>query len=127
VGGPLPFPPRSPYALGPGRAKIGVWRLERIDSCHSIWLFDTERMRFRRVPKETSIDTPALERDWEPYYGLEISPDTGAFAVALNPSRTRLLRSWRHTESCEHCAPVTIDDDATGEVSLAEATETKPG
>ena len=29
--------------------------MERIDSCHSIWLFDTERMRFRRVPKETRI------------------------------------------------------------------------
>jgi len=34
--------------------------MERIDSCHSIWLFDTERMRFRRVPKEMRIDTPAL-------------------------------------------------------------------
>jgi len=71
--------------------------MERIDSCHSIWLFDTERMRFRRVPKETSIDTPALESDWEPYYGLEISPETGAFAVALNPSRTRAataIRCW---------------------------------
>ena len=62
--------------------------MERIDSCHSIWLFDTERMRFRRVPKETSIDTPALESDWEPYYGLEISPESGAFAVA------QLGHSW---------------------------------
>ena len=101
--------------------------MERIDSCHSIWLFDTERMRFRRVPKETSIDTPALESDWEPYYGLEVSPESGAFAVALNPSRTRLLRSWRHTEPCEHCTPVTVDLDATGEVSVIEAGESQTG
>ena len=101
--------------------------MERIDSCHSIWLFDTERMRFRRVPKETSIDTPALESDWEPYYGLEISPESGAFAVALNPSRTRLLRSWRHTEPCEHCVPVTVDVDSTGEVSVVEAADHQTG
>ena len=91
--------------------------MERIDSCHSIWLFDTERMRFRRVPKETSIDSPALESDWEPYFGLEISPESGAFAVALNESRTRLLRSWRHTSPCEHCS-TDAEVDVTGEVSL---------
>lgn len=95
--------------------------MERIDSCHSIWLFDTERMRFRRVPKEMSIDSPALESDWEPFYGLEIAPESGAFAVALNESRTRLLRSWRHTNPCEHCSTDTgtdADVDVTGEVSL---------
>jgi hypothetical protein len=91
--------------------------MERIDSCHSVWLFDTERMRFRRVPKEASIDSPALESDWVPYYGLEISAESGAFAVALNESRTRLLRSWRHTNPCEHCSS-TAEVDVTGEVSL---------
>jgi hypothetical protein len=93
--------------------------MERIESCHSVWLFDTERMRFRRVLKETSLDTPALESDWEPYYGLELAPESGAFAVALNESGTRLLRSWRHTTPCEHCE---TGSDATGEVSL-EPTE----
>jgi hypothetical protein len=47
--------------------------------------------------------------------------------VALNPSRTRLLRSWRHTEPCEHCMPVTVDVDATGEVSVVEARDSKTG
>lgn len=90
--------------------------MERIDSCHSVWLFDTERMRFRRVPKGTDVTSPALESDWVPYHGLEISPESGAFAVALNASRTRLLRSWRHTEPCEHCS--TGEVDVTSEVSL---------
>jgi hypothetical protein len=101
--------------------------MERIDSCHIIWLFDTERMRFRRVPKEISVDTPALERDWESYYDLEVSPESGAFAVALNSSRTRWLRSWRHTDPCRHCAPVTVDADPGDEVSLAEVTDPSVG
>ncbi|HLF41384.1 MAG TPA: hypothetical protein VI854_07920 [Acidimicrobiia bacterium] len=99
--------------------------MERIDSCHSIWLFDTERMRFRRVPMDTSMSSPALESDWEPYFGLEISPESGAFAVALNQSRTRLLRSWRHTSPCEHCSTgVEVDLDVTGEVSLLPSDRT---
>jgi len=34
--------------------------MERIESTHSIWLFDAERMRFRRVPKGTDADSPRL-------------------------------------------------------------------
>lgn len=98
--------------------------MERIDSCHSIWLFDAERMRFRRVPRGTSIDSPALASDWEPYFGLEVSAESGAFAVALNESRTRLLRSWRHTSPCEHCS-MEADLDVTGEVSLLSSEQTK--
>lgn len=91
--------------------------MERIDSCHSIWLFDTDRMRFRRIPKGTDAAAPALDGDWEPYYGLEVAAESGAFAVALNENRTRLLRSWRHTNPCEHCGSP-ADVDVTGEVSL---------
>lgn len=98
--------------------------MERIDSCHSIWLFDTEGMRFRRVPRGTSIDAPALASDWEPYYGLEISAESGAFSVALNEARTRLLRSWRHTSPCEQCSTET-EIDVTGEIPLA-STERVP-
>lgn len=69
--------------------------MERIDSTHSIWLFDTHRMRFRRVPKGTNPDAPSLESDWQPYFALDVDPETGAFTVALNEDRTRLLRAWR--------------------------------
>ena len=68
--------------------------MERIDSSHSIWLFDTERMRYRRLPQGADVDAPALEADWEPYYALEID-NNGSFTVALNPERTRLLRATR--------------------------------
>jgi hypothetical protein len=69
--------------------------VERIESSHSIWLFDTDRHVFRRVPRGTSEDSLALDSDWEPYFGLEIDDDTGAFTVQLNEEGTRLLRAFR--------------------------------
>jgi hypothetical protein len=74
----------------------------RIDSAHSIWLFDTDRMRFRRLPKEADPDAPSLEADWQVYFALVEDDKTGAFTVALNEDRTRLLRSFR-----EPSAPAT--------------------
>ena len=70
--------------------------MERIDSAHSIWLFDTERMRFRRLPeRRRPVRRSRSTATGEPYFGLEIET-SGAFTVALNPERTkRLLRSWR--------------------------------
>ena len=69
--------------------------VERIESTHSTWVFDTERMRFRRVPRGAAPDAPSLDRDWQPYYALEIDDGSGAFTVALNAERTKLLRAWR--------------------------------
>ena len=89
--------------------------MERIESTHSIWLFDAERMRFRRVPKGTDADSPSLDSDWEPYFALDVDHDTGAFTVALNEDRTRLLRAWRDN--------VPAQDGTTGELSLEPSTE----
>lgn len=69
--------------------------MERIESAHSLWLFDTERRRFRRVPRGSDPDALALDSDWEPYYALEIDESTGAFTVTLNEDGTRLLRAFR--------------------------------
>jgi hypothetical protein len=52
--------------------------MRRIDSTHSTWLFDTEKMRFCRLPR-----------------GIDPSSITLAFTVALNADHTRLLRAWR--------------------------------
>ena len=66
--------------------------MERIESAHSLWLFDRERRRFRRLPPDADVDAPALDADWEPYFALEIDDATGAFTVTLNEDGTRLLR-----------------------------------
>jgi hypothetical protein len=68
--------------------------IRRIESAHSTWLFDTEEMRFARLPRGVEPESIALEREWRDYYGLEIET-SGAFTVALNPERTKLLRAWR--------------------------------
>jgi hypothetical protein len=88
--------------------------MQRIDSSHSIWLFDTERMRFRRLPKGADLVAPSFEADWQPYFALDVDPETGSFSVALNEDRTRLLRSWR-----EAVAPSPGFNDTT-ELNTAE-------
>ena len=67
----------------------------RLESSNSIWLFDIERMRFRRVPRGTDPNSPAPAAEWQPYFGLEVEPATGAFTVALNDDGTRRLRAVR--------------------------------
>jgi hypothetical protein len=68
--------------------------MERIDSTHSSWWFDTEELRFCRLPRGVAPAQPPLEREWQPYYALDLSDD-GAFTVSLNEDHTRLLRAWR--------------------------------
>jgi hypothetical protein len=88
--------------------------MERIQSTHSIWLFDVERMRFRRVPKGSDANAPSLDSDWEPYFALDVDSETGAFTVALNEDRTRLLRAWRDDVA---------DREGTGELKLEPSAE----
>jgi hypothetical protein len=95
--------------------------MERIDSSHSTWIFDTERMRFRRVPKGTDPGALSLDRDWQAYYALEIDPETGAFTVALNEDRTRLLRAFRDD------APALSEAEPTKELRLEPSAESGGG
>ena len=93
---------------------LGGAELRILESCHSLWIFDPARMRFRRAPRGARLDVPSLESDWAPYYRLEVEPSSGAFAVGLNADDTRVLRSWLHMEPCRHCA----NADQTAELSL---------
>lgn len=86
-----------------------------LESCHSTWLFDTERLRFRRVLKGLDVDSHPASTGWRPYFGLDIDPVSESFVVLLNPEGTRLLRSWRHVDHCTQCG-----GEATGELSLEE-------
>jgi len=84
-----------------------------LESCHSTWIFDTERMRFRRILKGLDLDARQASTAWRPYYGLELDPMSESFVVLLNSEGSRLLRSWRHVEHCPQCG-----GEATAELSI---------
>jgi hypothetical protein len=86
----------------------------RIETANSIWFFDEERAHFRRVPRDAE-EVIAHSDDWQPYYGLEVDAETGAFTVLLDPDGTRRYRSWRVE------AQAAPDDDATEEMPLLPA------
>ncbi|HVC14411.1 MAG TPA: hypothetical protein VND62_06085 [Acidimicrobiales bacterium] len=73
------------------------------ESCTGTWIFDTARMRFRRILKGLGRTASGSPTAWRRYYGLEVSASE-SFAVVLNPQRTRRLRSWRHLSRCPECA-----------------------
>ena len=35
-----------------------------LESCHSLWIFEPARARFRRVPRGTRLDMPSAENEW---------------------------------------------------------------
>ncbi len=89
--------------------------MERIESAHSLWLFDRERRRFRRLPPDADVDAPALDTDWEPYFALEIDDATGAFTVTLNEDGTRLLRAFRKTDVGPPTQELRLDPESGSE------------
>lgn len=90
--------------------------IERIASCNSLWLFDTDRMAFCRLARG-SDPASSVAASWRSYYALDADADTGGFHVALDEGRTRWLASWRHVDPCPHCA-----DRPTSEVVIGPLT-----
>jgi len=87
-----------------------------LDSCHSRWIFDTERHRFRRVLRGPELELRTVATEWRPYHDLHVDEESDSFVVALNEAGTRMLRSWRHVEgSCPNCGVI------TGEVPSVQA------
>ncbi len=86
-----------------------------IESCHSTWLFDTERLRFRRVLKGLDLDVEEASTAWRPYYRLDLDSRSDSFMVIVEPAGSRALRAWRHVAGCPHCA-----GDVTAELPLSE-------
>jgi ligand-binding SRPBCC domain-containing protein len=74
------------------------------ESCHSTWVFDTERRRFRRILKGLEVEHHPVGTQWRSYHHLDCTDDSEAFTVVLNAAGTRLIRSWRHTTDCTQCS-----------------------
>ena len=83
---------------------IATMDIVTIDSCHSRWVFDTERLRFRRVLKGPRLGLRTVMTEWRPYTELHLDEYSDSFVVVLNEAGTRMLRSWRHREGlCAQC------------------------
>jgi hypothetical protein len=74
-----------------------------VQSCHSTWVFDPDRMRFCRILKGIEVAHRLVSTDWRPYSHLKVDPGAETFCVYLDSSRTHLIRTWRHTQNCAQC------------------------
>lgn len=90
-----------------------------LESCHSTWIFDPPRLRFRRILRGVEVGDRRVVTDWRPYWQLEVDPEGEGFTVYLNSSRSRLIRSWRHGEDCSRCSRPNADDLPPGYIHLA--------
>lgn len=75
-----------------------------IDSCHSRWVFDTERLRYRRILKGPGFETQVTTTDWRPYHELRLDPSSDSFVVVLSDTGSVRIRSVRHAKAvCPQC------------------------
>ena len=97
-----------------------------VDSCHSRWLFDTQRRRYRRVPKGPGLALRMDMAEWRPYHELHLDPCSDSFFVVLNESGSRMLRSWRHVDgSCPQCTSSRTEELSTDDIALVDG-DTRP-
>jgi hypothetical protein len=91
-----------------------------LDSCHSRWVFDSARHRFRRVPKGPGLEALMAMTEWRPYHELLIDTESDSFVVILNQAGTRMLRSWRHTEAvCAQCGATRTEELSVDDIAVA--------
>ena len=92
-----------------------------VDSCHSRWVFDSERLRYRRVPKAPGLQVRMAMAEWRPYHSLHLDSDSDSFVVVLNDAGTRMLRSWRHREAvCPQCGAARTEELSLDDIAHVE-------
>ena len=89
-----------------------------LESCHSTWIFDPRHLRFRRILKGIEIGHRAVATEWRPYWQVQLDAEGEGFTVFLNSSRTRLIRSWRHTCDCSQCGASDTVELSLGDIHL---------
>jgi hypothetical protein len=87
-----------------------------LESCNATWVFDTLRMRFRKVLKGAGAAERRAPTAWRAYHGLIVDGRSESFVVVLNANGTHLLRSWRHIARCPQCGGGTRADLSVGEL-----------
>jgi len=91
-----------------------------LESCHSTWVFDPQRMEFCRILRHVVVGGTRVTTQWRRYYRLV--EDSRTFAVELDPSGTRRLRCFHHAENCRECGGSTAVSRIDEELQAALAT-----
>ena len=86
-----------------------------LESCHSTWIFDPLHLQLRRILKGVGVGNRSVMTAWRAYWQVELDFEGEGFTVYLNSSRSRLIRSWRHTQNCSQCG-----GSDTAELSLED-------
>lgn len=89
-----------------------------LESCHSIWIFDAHRRRYCRVLKGIEVSHRRIATEWRSYSYLEIDVWAARFTLFLGSDRSRIIRSWIHTDDCRQCT-----DHQTAEVWIEDIPE----
>ncbi len=92
-----------------------------LDSCHSTWIFDTRQLRFCRILSGIAVGQRRISTEWRPYWELEIDPHGKTFTIALNETRSRLIRSSIHTKDCVQCGGSHTTELSLEDISRAVA------
>ena len=91
-----------------------------LDSCHSHWVFDPDRHRYRRVPQGPDLELRSAASEWRAFHELHVDEHSESFVVVLNAEGTRMLRSWRHGPgTCPSCGFTTGEVDAVDAVAAS--------
>lgn len=105
-------------------------RYDLIETCNSLWVFDTRGRRFLRLPRGSARPSSLSlipESAFEHYESLTLDPVSGEFLVKLTQDGSRMLRSRRHPNPCPACdtlgAARLTTELSTVEIALAAEEE----
>jgi hypothetical protein len=74
-----------------------------LDACHSVWIFDMDRMRYCRILGGLENSSRRVASEWRSYSYLEIDESNARFSLFLGADRSRIIRSWIHSHDCRQC------------------------
>ena len=64
--------------IGAGVSIAGI-EASVIETCHTLWIFDQERMRFQRVPREVGVENAPA--DWQRVNELAVQARAGTLTA----------------------------------------------
>jgi hypothetical protein len=78
------IPETATNAIRVARARVAGRAIEVVEARAVRWLFDRDRRRFLRLPRDANLDVGVLALDWQPYADVTIDADGSGVVVTLD-------------------------------------------